>query len=139
VKTSFTGTSVTVTFYSTKRYDRIESISGPRTRPTPVTVVYLPPGPQCVKAAGSPGFDIVVWRAFYQGGKEVQPRERFYTRYQAEPNFICAVPPVVPPPGTPPPNATPSPPLPSAPPSPSPPPAKSPPPKATKANAPVDD
>ncbi|MEP7054074.1 MAG: VanW family protein [Actinomycetota bacterium] len=128
VKTSFTGTTITVTFYSTKQYDRIDSISGPRTRPTPTMVVYLPPGPQCVKAAGSPGFDIVVWRAFIKGGKEVKPRERFYTRYVPEPIFICAVPPVVPPGSSPPPpGSSVSPPAPS--PSPS-----APAPKPTTAN-----
>jgi len=89
VKTSYTGSSITVGFWSTKRYDKVVSITGPRTRFTPIEKVYLEPGPNCIEAGGAVGFDITVWRAFYKDGREVRPRERFYTRYVAEPNFIC--------------------------------------------------
>jgi vancomycin resistance protein YoaR len=89
VKTSYTGTSITVTFWSTKRYDEVRSISGPRTGYRPIKKVYLKPGPDCIEAGGAVGFNITVWRAFYKGGKEVRPRESFFTRYVAEPNFIC--------------------------------------------------
>ena len=124
VKTSFDATSITVTFYGTKQYDEVRSVSGPRTRPTEPKVVYLEPGPDCIATKeGVAGFDIVVYREFYKGGKQVKPRERFYTRYQPEDIFICAPkPPPLPPPGTPPPAPgptpapTPTPPSPSSPP-----------------------
>lgn len=90
IKTSHTGTSITVKLYSTKRFDEIKSISGPRTNYRPIKKVYLEPGPRCIPASGASGFDISVWRVFINDGKEVRPRERFNTTYVAEPNFICA-------------------------------------------------
>ncbi|MEO6713128.1 MAG: VanW family protein, partial [Mycobacteriales bacterium] len=132
VKTSYTGTTITVTFYGTKQYDEIRSLSGVRTRPTKPKTVYLGPSTPEKKCngvdVGQDGFDIVVYREFWKGGAQVKPRERFYTRYLPENVMICTVdpatlpPPVVPPvtpPPTPPP-ATPPPPNPSATPSPAP-------------------
>lgn len=132
IKTSHTGTSVTVTFWGTKQYDEIRSISGARTRPTVPKVVYLEPGPKCIPvSAGVNGFDIVVWREFWKGGRQVKPRERFYTRYLPENIFHCAPDPSkAPPPGTVPPPGGTTPPVtpPAAPPPAKPaPPASSPP------------
>ncbi len=87
VKTSYTGKSITVTFYGTKRYDAIESVSGPRTRPRAVRTEFRS-GRDCEGRGGAPGFDIVVNRIFKQGGKEVK-RERFFTRYLMETRIIC--------------------------------------------------
>lgn len=111
IKTSYTGTSITVTFYGTKQYDEVRSVTGPRTRTTQPQVVYLEPGPKCIATKGETGFDIVVYREFYRGGLQVKPRERFYTRYQPEQIFICALKPVPVPPGT---TPTPGAPLPTA-------------------------
>ncbi len=87
IDTSYTSNSITVSFWSTKRYD-IESISGPRTNPRPVTTQYLPAEPGCIATEGIPGFDIVVFRVFKLNGREVE-RERIFTQYKAEPKFIC--------------------------------------------------
>ena len=106
VKTSFTGTSVTVTFWGTKRYD-IESVSSERYNPTPFGPQYIDT-PECQAAAGGPGFDIDVWRVFKAGGAELK-REKLHTRYLPEPNFICGRPPPPPPPPAPPAPAAPAP------------------------------
>lgn len=86
IDTSHTSNSITVSFYSTKRYD-IESVSGERTNPKPVQTQYLEEE-GCIATQGIPGFDIVVWRVFKQGGREIK-RERIFTRYKAEPKFVC--------------------------------------------------
>ncbi len=87
VKTSYTGTSVTVTFWGTKRFDEIRSVSGPRTRIRDFGTEYVD-REDCTSSAGAEGFDIVVTRVFVKGGKEVE-REDFKTRYKPEPKFIC--------------------------------------------------
>jgi len=90
VKTSFSGTSLTVTFWGTKRFD-IESVSSDRYNPTPFAPQYIDT-PECQPAGGGPGFDIDVWRVSKANGVEVR-REKFHTHYLAEPNFICGRPP----------------------------------------------
>ncbi|GAC1325649.1 MAG: VanW family protein [Mycobacteriales bacterium] len=102
VKTSVTGTSVTVTFWGTKRFD-IDSVSSERYNPTPFGPQYIDTA-ECQPAAGGPGFDIDVWRVFKAGGAELK-REKFHTRYLAEPNFICGPPPAPAPPAPAPPAA----------------------------------
>ncbi|MGH3546133.1 MAG: VanW family protein, partial [Mycobacteriales bacterium] len=86
IDTSYTSSSITVSFWSTKRYD-VESVSGPRTNPRPITTQYLDE-PDCIATAGIPGFDITVARVFKQGGREVK-RETIFTKYKAEPKFVC--------------------------------------------------
>jgi vancomycin resistance protein YoaR len=116
IKTSYTATSVTVTFWGTKRYD-ITSESGPRTRVKPFGTEYVD-RPDCTRSAGAEGFDIVVTRVFSVGGHVVK-REPFKTRYLPEPHFVCGKPP----PGQPakqPPPGSPSSPSASASPAPSP-------------------
>ncbi|MCW2777094.1 MAG: hypothetical protein JWN17_819 [Frankiales bacterium] len=90
VTTSTTGTSVTVTFYGTKRYT-VEALTGPRTNITPFQKEYVTRD-DCTPASGANGFDVVVTRVFRQGGREVR-RQSFRTRYKPEPNFICGPPP----------------------------------------------
>ncbi|HEX8002008.1 MAG TPA: VanW family protein [Mycobacteriales bacterium] len=87
ITTSYTEKSVTVTFWSTKRYD-IESITGERYRFRPYRTQY-DSSRTCESTSGVPGFDIDVWRVFKQNGKEVRPREKFHTRYLPEPRFVC--------------------------------------------------
>ncbi|MGI8681846.1 MAG: VanW family protein [Mycobacteriales bacterium] len=114
IQTAYTGTSLTVTFWGTKRYE-IESVSGPRYAPTVLTGVTYNPRPDCEASGGSTGFSINVTRIFLSAGREVK-RETFHTRYLPEPHVICG--------GSPAP--TPSPPSPSpSPVSPSPTPAPS--------------
>ncbi len=87
VQASYTDTSLTVTFWGTKRYD-VESVSGSRYAPTSLTGVTYNPRPDCEASAGGPGFSIDVTRIFRQGGREVK-RETFRTRYLPEPHVIC--------------------------------------------------
>jgi vancomycin resistance protein YoaR len=87
VDTSYTGTSITVTFWGTKRFDEVRSISGPRTRIRDFGTEYVDRD-DCTATDGAEGFDIVVTRVFVKGGKEVG-REDFKTRYKPEPRFIC--------------------------------------------------
>jgi vancomycin resistance protein YoaR len=86
ITTSYTAKSVTVTFWSTKRFD-IESITGPRTRIKGFGTKY-DSSPTCTSSSGEPGFDIDVWRVFKQNGTEVR-RQKFHTRYLPEPRFVC--------------------------------------------------
>ena len=91
MRTSHTPTSVTVTFWGTKRFDEVRAVEGRRTRPTDFTTEYVD-RPDCTSSRGEKGFDIVVTRVFVQGGREVG-REDFKTRYKPEPRFVCGPPP----------------------------------------------
>jgi vancomycin resistance protein YoaR len=86
ITTSYTEKSITVTFWSTKRYD-ISAIEGQRYNFRSFRTEY-DYSPTCEGTAGEAGFDINVWRVFKVGGKEVK-REKFFTRYLPEPRFIC--------------------------------------------------
>ena len=91
IDTSFTGTSITVTFWGTKRFDEVRSETGPRTRLRDFGTEYVQRD-DCTATEGEKGFDIVVTRVFVKGGEEVD-REQFRTRYKPEPRFICGPPP----------------------------------------------
>ncbi|MCP2346495.1 VanW family protein [Nonomuraea roseoviolacea] len=86
IRTSYTSTSVTVEFWSTKRYD-VESRSSAR-----YAVKDFPTltdsGPDCLPMGGVQGFAIDVWRIFRTGG-EVVRRQRFHTVYAPEPRLTC--------------------------------------------------
>lgn len=86
VTTSYTATSVTVSFWSTKRYD-IESRSSERYAIRPHQTIRES-GPDCNPMPGADGFSIDVWRIFKKDGKEIR-RQRFHTVYQPEPKLIC--------------------------------------------------
>lgn len=111
ITTAYTGTSITVTFWGTKRYDDVRSVTGPRTRLRDFPTQYVQRD-DCTATEGEKGFDIVVTRVFVDGGREVK-REDFKTRYKPEPRFICG-----PPPGRPAPKPSPSPAAPAPAPSP---------------------
>ena len=91
IDTSYTDRSITVTFWGTKRYDEVRSVTGPRTRLKDFGKQYVD-RPDCTPGSGAKGFDIVVTRVFVDGGKEVK-REDFKTRYKPQPQFICGKPP----------------------------------------------
>lgn len=91
ITTSYTGTSITVTFWGTERFDEVRSVTGPRTRLRDFDTQYVQRD-DCTATAGEQGFDIVVTRVFVDGGREVR-REDFKTRYKPEPRFICGPPP----------------------------------------------
>ncbi|MFB9720814.1 VanW family protein [Planobispora longispora] len=86
VKTSSTSTSVTVTFWSTKRYE-IESVSSERYNPTQFER-KTDSGPDCIPMTGQPGFTIDVTRIFKQDGKEIK-REKKTTVYKPELDLKC--------------------------------------------------
>jgi len=91
IDTSYTSTSITVSFWSTKRYE-IASVSGPRTNVTTYQTQYLGDTPDCIAASGVNGFDITVTRVFKQAGRVIR-NEVFRTRYQPENEVICSDPP----------------------------------------------
>ncbi len=63
VDTSYTDTSITVTFWGTKRFDAVRSVTGPRTRLRDFTTQYVQRD-DCTATDGEQGFDIVVTRGF---------------------------------------------------------------------------
>lgn len=91
IDTSHTDTSITVAFWSTKRYD-ISSVSSARSNITHPTTQYLGDSPGCQETEGADGFDITVVRVFRQGGRVVRSQS-YHTHYLPEPHFICAAPP----------------------------------------------
>ena len=109
VTTSYTGTSLTVTFWGTKYYD-ITSTSSARYAPTTTGTVYNP-RPDCEAAAGEPGFQIDVTQTFLQNGVPVRTHV-LHTKYSPEPIIVCGPSPSpgsIPPGGTPPPGTPPTP------------------------------
>lgn len=90
--TSWTDSTITVSVWSTRVYDSVTTEWSERRNITQPTRVYLPPGPDCIEAAGSVGFAQDAWRIFRKGGKVVE-REKFSWRYDAEPIYVCGPPP----------------------------------------------
>ncbi|MET9068061.1 VanW family protein [Streptosporangium sandarakinum] len=86
VKTSSTATSVTVSFWSTRRYD-VESVSSDRYDFTPFENA-TGSGPDCIPMTGQQGFSIDVTRIFKQDGREVK-RETRKVVYKPETNLTC--------------------------------------------------
>ncbi|SNS78819.1 Vancomycin resistance protein YoaR, contains peptidoglycan-binding and VanW domains [Streptosporangium subroseum] len=86
VKTSFSSSSVTVAFWSTKRYD-ITSVPSERYNITPFKS-ETDSSPSCIAMVGQPGFTIDVWRVFAQGGKEIK-RVKETTVYRPETDLKC--------------------------------------------------
>ncbi|WP_249933076.1 VanW family protein [Blastococcus sp. CCUG 61487] len=92
IDTRWTPSSLTVTFYGTKRYD-IESISSERRNHREPAVLTKVDNGDCIPQPGVPGFDITVTRVFKDPatGREVK-RENFQTRYAAEAVITCVPP-----------------------------------------------
>lgn len=91
IKTSYSETSITVSFYGDKEGKVVTAEAGPQTNPTNYETKHvenpaLPPGQQRVVQKGAPGFDIVVFRIITQNGDE--NRQRFFTRYRAQPAIV---------------------------------------------------
>ncbi|MGH2760715.1 MAG: VanW family protein [Actinomycetota bacterium] len=91
IKTAYSGTSITVSFYSDKEGRVVTAESGPRTNFTEPTEQReenpaLAPGEEKVAQKGAQGFDIVVFRIINKGGDVT--RTRFFTRYKAQPTII---------------------------------------------------
>lgn len=87
IQAKTTPTSITVTFWGTPEYDRIEAESGPKTNVVKYKKIYND-SEDCREQGGIDGFTIVVDRVFYKGGEEVK-REPITTRYKPAPQVIC--------------------------------------------------
>ncbi|HSK98393.1 MAG TPA: VanW family protein [Euzebyales bacterium] len=91
VDTSYTDTSITVTFWG-RKWVEVESSTGePHNHTSPQTETRenpdLAPGSEQVIQAGGNGFDVVVTRRLrYEDGRT--ETEEFFTRYLAEPRII---------------------------------------------------
>ena len=84
VTASSTKTSVTVTFWGTKKYS-ISRIEGPERNVKPYDKVKRD---RCVPQEGMRGFDVTTWRVFSQNGHEVR-REQFNTHYLPADEITC--------------------------------------------------
>jgi hypothetical protein len=86
ITTSYTGTSLTVTFWGTKYYD-VTSTASARYAPTTTGTVYNP-RPDCESAAGEGGFQIDITQTLSQNGVVVKVNH-LHTKYDPEPIIIC--------------------------------------------------
>jgi vancomycin resistance protein YoaR len=84
ITASATNTSVTITFWGTKKYD-ITRLEGPERNVKPYDTIERD---RCVPQDGMRGFDITTWRVFAQNGQEVR-RESFNTHYVPADEIIC--------------------------------------------------
>ncbi|MGP3911261.1 VanW family protein [Nonomuraea sp. 10N515B] len=89
IKTAFTDTSVTVTLWSTKRYDKIEPVTSERRDVKPFRS-EVSSEPDCLPTVGEPGFTIDVARVFYKGGKVVKKDRKLTTEYRPQAQITCA-------------------------------------------------
>ncbi|HET8969638.1 MAG TPA: VanW family protein [Candidatus Nanopelagicales bacterium] len=87
ITTKMTPTSITVSMWGTKVYDKITDSSGPRTAVVPYRTTYSTAA-GCQPQSGVDGFTIVVTRIFSKDG-EVVKREPMTTRYQPAPQVLC--------------------------------------------------
>ena len=81
---------IRVSIWGTKYYDKIESVSSPRSNYKETTSITSA-DPDCVPQSAVPGFDITVTRLFYKDGKVVK-RENFFTRYIPTDRITCTNP-----------------------------------------------
>lgn len=86
VKTAYTDTSITVSFWSTKRFD-VKSKSSKRYDVRSFETAK-DSGDKCIPMPGAEGFAIDVWRIFERDGKTVK-QQKFHTVYQPEPKLTC--------------------------------------------------
>ena len=104
ITTSYTGTSLTVTFWGTKYYD-VTSTASARYAPTTTGTVYNP-RPDCEASTGEGGFQIDIAQTLSQDGVVVNVNH-LHTKYQPEPIIICGPSPSPSPGGSGPPTGTP--------------------------------
>jgi vancomycin resistance protein YoaR len=85
VKTSYTDSTFTVTFYGTRQGRKVVASTSAQTNFTQPKLQYAvdpsaPPNSVRTAAGGGPGFDVTVHRTVYQQG-EVLREDDFFTRY----------------------------------------------------------
>lgn len=88
IKTATTPTSVTVTLWSTKRYDKVEAIESER-RDLTAFGRATSSEPGCVATDGEQGFTIDVTRVFYKDGKVVKKDKKLTTKYRPQTALTC--------------------------------------------------
>lgn len=87
ITTEMTSTSMTVKFWGTKQWDKIDTIIGPkRNISQPRDIVST--DPDCNEQNGVFGFQITTYRTFYKGEVLIK-EEPFNTSYRASPSVIC--------------------------------------------------
>ena len=89
IDTAWTGSTITVSIWSTKVWDKVSTQWSDRRNITSPPTITKPDGPKCIATGGLPGFTQDAWRIFQKGGKVVK-REKFTWKYDPEPRFICA-------------------------------------------------
>ncbi|RSM56843.1 vanomycin resistance protein VanB [Actinoplanes sp. ATCC 53533] len=86
--TSYTSSTITVSVWSTKVYEKVTTEWGPRRNTTTPRRIELKAGPSCIATDGINGFTQDAYRLFHSGGKVVK-REKFTWTYGAEPQYVC--------------------------------------------------
>lgn len=91
IRTSYSSTSISVSFYGDKEGRVVTAEAGPRTNFTEPEEQRkenpaLQPGEEKVAQEGVQGFDIVVFRIINRDGEVT--RTRFFTRYKPEPRIV---------------------------------------------------
>ncbi|WP_231626349.1 VanW family protein [Streptomyces apocyni] len=87
IQASATDTSVTISFLGTRKYDAVESVTGPRTKVTEPEE-RTSDAKNCVPQTPLEGFDVSVDRVFRMDGEEVK-RETFNTHYTPRDKVTC--------------------------------------------------
>ncbi|MFE9018641.1 VanW family protein [Streptomyces sp. NPDC007808] len=87
IRAESTDTSVTISFLGTRKYDEIESVTGPR-RNVKEPRKKVSTDEKCVPQTPLEGFDVTVERVFLRDGEEVK-REPFRTHYDPRDEIVC--------------------------------------------------
>ncbi|GAA1671225.1 VanW family protein [Nonomuraea maheshkhaliensis] len=88
IKTASTETSVTVTLWSTKRFDKVEAVESERRDFTPFRR-ETSSAPGCLPTTGQQGFTIDVTRVFHKDGKVAKKDKKLTTKYRPQPQIAC--------------------------------------------------
>ncbi|GAA0921616.1 VanW family protein [Nonomuraea longicatena] len=89
IKTTSTDTSVSVTLWSTRRYDKVETVVSDR-REVRSFRREVSKEAGCLPTEGQAGFTVDVTRVFFKGGEEVKRDERQVTKYRPQAQVTCA-------------------------------------------------
>ncbi|MFB9473335.1 VanW family protein [Nonomuraea salmonea] len=88
IKTASTPTSVTITLWGVKRYDKIEAVESEQRAFTPFRR-EVSSAPDCVPTTGEQGFTIDVTRVFHKDGKILKKDKKVTTKYRPRPQTVC--------------------------------------------------
>ncbi|SEG94161.1 Vancomycin resistance protein YoaR, contains peptidoglycan-binding and VanW domains [Nonomuraea solani] len=88
IKTSSTETSVTVTLWSTKRFDKIEAVESERRDLTDFRR-ETSSAAGCLPTVGEQGFTIDVTRVFFKDGKVAKKDKKLTTKYRPQTQMTC--------------------------------------------------